>query len=110
MVVADSARVEERVRGLDACADDYMAKPFAFAEVAARIRVILRRGNRPERAVLTVGELVLDRLNRTVRRAGRAIELSPREFALLECLMRHAGQPVTPRRLCKMCGSSKTVG
>jgi DNA-binding response OmpR family regulator len=95
MVVTGSSLVEERVRGLDAGADDYVAKPFAFVELAARIRAVLRRGNRPANAVLTVADLVVDRVNHTVQRAGHNIELSPKEFALLEYLMRHAGQPVT---------------
>jgi DNA-binding response OmpR family regulator len=95
MVVTGSSLVEERVRGLDAGADDYVAKPFAFAELAARIRAVLRRGSRPANAVLTVADLAVDRVNRTVQRAGHNIELSPKEFALLEYLMRHAGQPVT---------------
>ena len=95
MVVTGSSLVEERVRGLDAGADDYVAKPFVFAELAARIRAVLRRGNRPANAVLTVADLAVDRVNRTVQRAGHNIELSPKEFALLEYLMRHAGQPVT---------------
>ena len=95
MVVAGSSQVEERVRGLDAGADDCVAKPFAFAELAARIRAVLRRGNRPASAVLTIGDLAVDRVNHTVQRAGHNIELSPKEFALLEYLMRHAGQPVT---------------
>jgi two-component system, OmpR family, copper resistance phosphate regulon response regulator CusR len=94
MVVTGSSMVEERVRGLDAGADDYVAKPFVFAELAARIRAVLRRGNRPN-AVLTVADLAVDRVNHTVQRAGHDIELSPKEFALLEFLMRHAGQPVT---------------
>src|SRR5256885_9807133 len=93
MVVTGSAMVEERVRGLDAGADDYVAKPFAFAELAARIRAVLRRGSR--NAVLTVGDLALDRVTHVVQRGGDAIELSPKEFGLLEFLMRHAGQPVT---------------
>ncbi len=95
MVVAGSSQVEERVRGLDAGADDYVAKPFAFAELAARIRAVLRRGNRPASAVLTIADLAVDRVSHTVQRAGHNIELSPKEFALLEYLMRHAGQPVT---------------
>ena len=95
MVVAGSSLVEERVRGLDAGADDYVAKPFAFVELAARIRAVLRRGNRQANAVLSVADLVVDRVNHTVQRAGHNIELSPKEFALLEYLMRHAGQPVT---------------
>ena len=95
MVVTGSSHVEDRVRGLDAGADDYVAKPFAFAELAARIRAVLRRGNRPANAVLTIVDLAVDRVNHTVQRAGHNIELSPKEFALLEYLMRHAGQPVT---------------
>ena len=95
MVMTGSPGVEERVRGLDAGADDYMAKPFVFAELAARIRAVLRRGNRPANAILTVADLALDRVDHTVRRNGHNIELSPKEFALLEFLMRHAGQAVT---------------
>jgi len=95
MVMTGSSLVEERVEGLDAGADDYMAKPFAFAELAARIRAVLRRGSRPANALLTVGDLALDRVSHAVQRAGHNIELSPKEFALLEFLMRHAGQPVT---------------
>jgi DNA-binding response OmpR family regulator len=95
MVMTGSSMVEDRVRGLDAGADDYVAKPFAFAELAARIRAVLRRGNGAANAVLTVADLAVDRVNHTVQRAGYAIELSPKEFALLEFLMRHAGQPVT---------------
>ena len=95
LVVTGSAAVEERVRGLDAGADDYLAKPFEFAELAARIRAVLRRGNRAAKAVLTVADLAVDRVNHTVQRGGRDIALSPKEFALLEFLMRYAGQPVT---------------
>jgi len=95
MVMTGSSVVEERVRGLDAGADDYVAKPFAFAELAARIRAVLRRGNRPSNAILTVADLALDRVDYTVKRNGHNIELSPKEFALLEFLMRHAGQAVT---------------
>lgn len=87
--------VEERVRALNAGADDCISKPFAFAELAARLRAVVRRGGRPAGAVLTVGDLALDRVSHTVQRCGRAVELSPREFSLLEFLMRHAGQPVT---------------
>ena len=95
LIVTSASMVEERVRGLDAGADDYIAKPFAFAELAARIRAVLRRGNRPANAVLTIDDLSVDRLSHTVQRAGHAIDLSPKEFALLEFLMRHAGEPVT---------------
>lgn len=86
--------VEDRVRFLNAGADDSLAKPFAFAELAARIRAVLRRG-RPAHAILKIEDLEVDRVAHAVRRAGRAIDLSPKEFALLEFLMRHEGQPVT---------------
>ena len=72
-----------------------MAKPFEVAELAARIRAVVRRGNRAGRAVLQVSDLELDRITHGVQRQGRQIDLSPKEFALLELLMRHAGQPVS---------------
>jgi DNA-binding response OmpR family regulator len=95
LMVAGDGLVEERVRGLDAGADDYLVKPFVFAELSARIRAVLRRGNRPARAVLHIGDLELDRVTHAVRRGTQDIGLSPREFALLEFLMRHEGQPVS---------------
>jgi DNA-binding response OmpR family regulator len=95
LIVTGASMVEERVRGLDAGADDYVAKPFAFAELAARIRAVLRRGNRPAHAVLSVEDLTIDRVSHTVQRDGHSIDLSPKEFALLEFLMRNPGQPVT---------------
>jgi two-component system, OmpR family, copper resistance phosphate regulon response regulator CusR len=95
LILTGASVVEDRVRGLDAGADDYLAKPFAFAELAARIRAVLRRGNRPVRAILQVDDLELDRLTHLVQRHGHSIELSPKEFALLEFLMRQAGQPVS---------------
>jgi DNA-binding response OmpR family regulator len=95
MLMTGTGVLEERIRGLDAGADDYVAKPFAFAELAARIRAVLRRGGRPGQAVLQVDDLKLDRLSHTVQRGGRAIDLSPKEFALLEFLMMHRGQPVS---------------
>ena len=95
IIVAGGGLVEERVRGLDAGADDYLAKPFAFAELAARIRAVLRRGNRPARSILQVEDLEVDRVSHTVRRGNRNIDLSPKEFSLLEFLMRHEGQPVS---------------
>jgi len=95
VIVTGASMVEERVRGLDAGADDYLAKPFAFAELAARIRAVLRRGGRPTRAILQVEDLAVDRVNRTVRRGSHNIDLSRKEFALLEFLMRYEGQPVS---------------
>jgi len=89
-------KVEDRVRGLQAGADDYLVKPFAFAELLARVNALSRRPPMADvEPVLKVGDLVLDRLQRTVARAGRRIELQPQEFKLLEYLMRHAGQVVT---------------
>jgi two-component system copper resistance phosphate regulon response regulator CusR len=85
--------VEDRVRGLDAGADDYLPKPFAFQELLARIRALGRRRVDPrEPDRLQVGDLVLDLRRRRAEREGRNIELSPREFALLEFLMRNAGR------------------
>jgi two-component system, OmpR family, copper resistance phosphate regulon response regulator CusR len=86
--------IEERVAGLDSGADDYMVKPFALAELSARLRALLRRGA-PHENVLRVGDLEMDTVRRSVKRAGRAIELKPKEYSLLEFLMRNAERPVT---------------
>jgi two-component system, OmpR family, response regulator len=88
--------VGDRVTGLDLGADDYLTKPFAFSELLARIEALLRRRSTPAvQTKLTVGDLEMDLLTRQVKRAGQSIELQPREFRLLEYLMRHAGQVVT---------------
>ncbi len=88
--------VEERVKGLRSGADDYLVKPFAFSELLARIEVLLRRGSgTATETALRVGDLELDLLSRTVRRGDRPIELQPREFKILEYLMRNAGRVVT---------------
>ncbi len=88
--------LSDRVEGLDAGGDDYMIKPFAFSELHARLRALVRRGpGTAAESVLQVGDLSLDRLTRKVERAGQAIELQPREFRLLEFLMEHAGEVVT---------------
>jgi len=85
--------VDDRVKGLQTGGDDYLAKPFAFAELLARLQAITRRGQRAvESTTLTVADLRLDRLTRKVDRAGTPIELRPREFALLECLMKQPGR------------------
>ena len=86
--------LDERVAGLDAGADDYMAKPFALAELSARLRALLRRGGR-RASVLRVSDLEMDTIRRTVRRAGTAIDLKPKEYALLEFLMRNSDRPLT---------------
>jgi DNA-binding response OmpR family regulator len=89
--------VEDRVAGLDAGADDYLVKPFAMEELLARVNALLRRRDRvPDMAtVLQVDDLILDLLRREVRRAGRLIELTPKEFALLEYLMRNPGMALS---------------
>lgn len=88
--------VDDRVKGLRAGGDDYLTKPFAFAELMARLEAVVRRRAPEEvRTVLSVGDLELDLLKRRVRRAGHDIDLQPREFKLLEYLMRHEGQVVT---------------
>jgi DNA-binding response OmpR family regulator len=87
--------VADRVEGLDGGADDYLVKPFSFAELLARIRVVLRRGGEPLPSTLRVADLSLDPAARVVERAGQRIDLSPKQFALLHYLMRHAGQVVS---------------
>ncbi len=84
--------VDDRVRGLDLGADDYLAKPFSFAELLARIRALLRRGQKVAANPIVVGDLTVDIVARHVERAGKRIELSQREFALLEYLARNHGQ------------------
>ncbi len=88
--------VEDRVEGLEAGADDYLGKPFAFSELLARVNALLRRPPvQTEKTKLQVGDLEIDLISRTVRRAGQSIELQPREFTLLEVLMRNEGRVVT---------------
>lgn len=92
-------QVEDRVKGLELGADDYLVKPFSFAELLARVRTILRRGrNGSETTVLKVADLELDLLRRRVARAGKRIDLTAKEFGLLELLMRRQGE-VLPRSL-----------
>lgn len=95
LILTGRNRVEDRVKGLDLGADDYLTKPFSFSELSARVRALLRRAAQPAQVVLRVGDLELNRVERTVKRAGQAIELTPKEFALLEYLMRNAGRCVT---------------
>ena len=96
LILSALGQVDDRVRGLKAGGDDYLTKPYAFAELLARLEALLRRANPASAETrLKLADLEIDLLARTVTRAGRGIELKPREFALLEFLLRHAGQVVT---------------
>jgi two-component system copper resistance phosphate regulon response regulator CusR len=101
LVLTARDTVEDRVTGLDTGADDYLVKPFAFAELLARLKALLRRG-RPEEALrVRVGDLELDPVGRSVSRHGRTIDLTGREFELLDYLMHHKGQIVSRDMLAK---------
>jgi DNA-binding response OmpR family regulator len=95
LVLTQRTRVEDRVQCLDTGADDYLAKPFSFSELSARIRALMRRSHLPSESVLTIADLRLDRVEHRVERAGHAIDLTSKEFTLLEYLMRNAGRTVT---------------
>ncbi|MGC2474161.1 MAG: response regulator [Candidatus Sulfotelmatobacter sp.] len=95
LVLTQRNRVEDRVECFDTGADDYLGKPFSFSELSARIRALIRRSHLPSESVLTVADLKLDRVQRIVERAGLKIDLTAKEFLLLEYLMRHAGRNVT---------------
>jgi two-component system copper resistance phosphate regulon response regulator CusR len=95
LILTGRTRLEDRVRVLDLGADDCLLKPFSFAELSARIRALLRRGSSAPQMTLRIADLELDRVQRTVRRSGKRIDLTLKEFALLEYLMRNAGHRVT---------------
>lgn len=96
IILSALGQVDDRIRGLKAGGDDYLVKPYAFAELLARIDAVVRRQSpASDVTTLSVGDLELDRLSRTVKRAGRMIDLKPQEYRLLEYLMRHAGQVMT---------------
>jgi DNA-binding response OmpR family regulator len=101
LVVTARDAIEDRVRGLDTGADDYLVKPFAFAELVARLRALLRRGRPEEGPRVRVADLVLDPLTRTVRRGQDPIDLTAREFELLDYLLRHQGQIVSREMLAR---------
>jgi two-component system OmpR family response regulator len=96
IILSAKASVDDRVKGLQAGGDDYLTKPFAFSELLARVQALIRRASQTtEPTKLSVGDLTLDLLTREANRAGEKIELQPREFALLEYLMRNPGRTVT---------------
>ena len=96
IILSAKAAVDDRVKGLEAGADDYLTKPFAFSELSARVLALIRRATQTtEPSRLSAGDLEMDLLSREVRRGADKIDLQAREFALLEYLMRHTGRPVT---------------
>jgi two-component system copper resistance phosphate regulon response regulator CusR len=101
LVLTARDSLEDRVTGLDAGADDYLVKPFAFAELLARIRALVRRGRVAEAPRLSVGDLEMDLVTRKVLRGGRQVDLTVREFELLEFLMRYQGQVVSRETLAR---------
>jgi DNA-binding response OmpR family regulator len=110
LVVTARDGIDDRVRGLDTGADDYLVKPFAFAELVARLRALLRRG-RPEEALrLRIADLELDPVTRSVHRGQVSIELTVREFELLEYLLRHQGQIVSREMLARDVWKEPTRG
>jgi two-component system copper resistance phosphate regulon response regulator CusR len=102
LILTARGSVEERVTGLDHGADDYLAKPFAFPELLARIRAIVRRHANLPQPALRVADLELDTVKRRARRGGRELSLSPKETILLELLMRNAGQAVTRNMIAEV--------
>ena len=101
LILTAQGSVEERVKGLDAGADDYLVKPFAHAELLARLRAMLRRSSPVKELVLRCGDLAMDVVARRVERAGVALELTVREFELLEYLLRHKNSHVTREMLAR---------
>jgi two-component system copper resistance phosphate regulon response regulator CusR len=95
LILTATDHVTERVACLDAGADDYLTKPFSYSELSARVRALLRRKSRPVETVLRIEDLQLDCVRRTVHRGGKAIELTPKEFSLLEYFMRNVGRRIT---------------
>ena len=96
LILSARRSVDDRVRGLQSGGDDYLTKPFAFTELLARVQALVRRATRsPEPTTLTVADVTMDLLSRRVTRGGKALDLRPREFTLLEFLMRHAGHVVS---------------
>ncbi len=103
-------REQDTIAGLDAGADDYLTKPFGLDELLARVRALLRRDGTARARVMRVGDLELDTVTREVRRAGRVVDLSAREYVLLEYLVHHAGQVLTRAQLEQSVWSESDVG
>jgi two-component system, OmpR family, response regulator len=110
LVLTARGEVTDRVAGLDAGADDYLQKPFAFPELLARLRALLRRGVPIAATILRVADLELDPAHFEVRRRGQVLSLTAKEFAILEYFMRHAGELVTRTMLLESCWDSSYDG
>jgi two-component system OmpR family response regulator len=110
LMLTARAGVADRVDGLDAGADDYLTKPFAFPELLARMRALTRRGDAIVPTVLRVGDVELDPARFTVRRNGERVVLTTKEFAILEYLMRHTGELVTRSALLESCWNESYEG
>jgi two-component system OmpR family response regulator len=110
LMVTARGEIPDRVRGLDAGADDYLPKPFSFEELLARLRALLRRAPAERPTQLEVGDLVVDPAAHTVTRAGTPVELTAREFAVLEYFIRHEGEAVTRTRLLEHVWDENYIG
>jgi two-component system OmpR family response regulator len=110
LILTARGSIQDRVAGLEAGADDYLVKPFAFPELVARLRALLRRGPAVVPTVLQIGDIELDPDRLVVRRRGERVEVTVKEFAILECLMRHAGELVTRTMLLERCWDASYEG
>jgi two-component system OmpR family response regulator/two-component system copper resistance phosphate regulon response regulator CusR len=110
LILTALGSVDQRVRGLQAGGDDYLVKPFAFAELTARLEAITRRSMHLQSQCIEVGPLMLDLSTRRVTRGGMELDLTPTEFSLLEFLMRNAGQVLTRKMLCEHLWDADWVG